>query len=409
MSFRDKLRTPSWRGMEFAIPSEDKSFGRDVKKQKVINGSAVYYEDVGIKETVFTVEAMIGGNENFVELADQFETLLSQKGSGRLVLPHTGEIKAVVTEARRRTTDNEVGIVYFSITFERDDAPTTTPSGISSSSQLLDAADASYDAVTTDFLAAYREKVPDFVSGYILGNLGTFTDGLTSSLHRIGQLFSPTDFTVGEAVQFADEMTGMFKGLVSAYAPKLNFSVATDTVVSENASPLSVVSALQKTADQITYDASDLTTTTASQTARATNAVAVDLLTRISSITAAGQAAAYAEYESKQEALETRTRLLESMAALRDTAGEENWNNSYMALGTLMATVNRDIDEALGRLPQTVTIQPTTVRSSMLLAHRLYGDNPEKVISFADDIVARNKIAHPSFMPVDDVEVLIDA
>ena len=74
-----------------------------------------------------------------------------------------------------------------------------------------------------------------------------------------------------------------------------------------------------------------------------------------------------------------------------------------------MAAVNTDINTGLGRLPDTVTIRNQAVRSALELSYRLYGDKRSLVISKASDIVDRNNIIHPSFVPADDLEVLIDA
>lgn len=74
-----------------------------------------------------------------------------------------------------------------------------------------------------------------------------------------------------------------------------------------------------------------------------------------------------------------------------------------------MAAVNSDINTGLGRLPDTIIIDSKNVRSSMELAHRLYGDTPSQVVGKFQDMVSRNGIVHPSFVPAEEQEVLIDA
>lgn len=406
MSFIEQLRNPSFRGFEFSLSSEDKSFGRDVKKHKVINANTIYYEDVGILERAFTVEAVIGGTEDFINQANAFEDILSQKGPGQLILPHTEEMNVIVTSARRRTTDREVGLVYFSITFEQTEED--QPVNKRYISQIDSAASDSFDAGIVDFSSIYKAGVPDFVNNTVLGNLGNLETALQTSLTKLGMEFEFPEFSLGDTSLFAGEIVNTLKAITSGYTKPVNYSISFNPIENKALPPaLDVVGVLEKNA--LTFiEADSLSTNTSSQSLRTINTKAVDMLSRVAVISEAARAVSFSEFESKQQALLTRQTLLETMGGIRKEAGEEGWNKSYMALGTLMSAVNRDIDEVLGRLPQTVTIHSQNLRPSLALAYRLYGDNHERVIPMAADIVKRNMVIHPSFVPADDLEVIAD-
>ncbi|MDP7142694.1 MAG: DNA circularization N-terminal domain-containing protein [Alphaproteobacteria bacterium] len=407
-SFFDQLRKASFKGFEFAWDREDKTGGRDVKKHKLINGKKVSYEDVGVKETAFTIEAVIGGREDFVAQAAAFEALLNEKGIGRLVLPHEGEIAAVVMDVRRRTSSNEVGIVRFSITFERVE-PDSKSSFTSTSVTLKNQADTSLDAALTDFINAYNANVPDFVLDSTLAQIAGFTGGMNTALNRIGTDVRPPVFVPSDAKTFGQQIISMFTGLLLNFESPVDYTISTAATpgISDSTSNAFEVSRTLNGISGELRTIEDAVTTTGSL--RAKNNTAVDLLTKIAGTSAAAKAVAYADFESKEQALNMRDSLLHNMSSLREAAGTARWSGSYTSLGSLMAAVNSDINTGLGRLPDTITIQNGSVRSSLALAHRLYGDNPAQVISKAQDIVNRNGIVHPSFAPAEDLEVLIDA
>ena len=405
MSFHEKLRKPSFRGFEFSLVNESNDFGRDVKAQKPINAKKVYYEDVGVKEDIFTLEIVIGGTDDFVEQAKQFKAILSEKGSGRLVLPHEGEMLAVVLSARQRTDSNEVGIVYFSVTFGRDES-VKQQSGISTSFALKNSSDSALDNALIDFLAVYNDNAPDFVLDSTLAQINDYTSNMVSILNRAKVNFTAPEFSVYKAETFGQQIISMFESLIS-YEDVVDYTVSTSSpiYVEERPDPLLLVNTLSGLTGQVK---TDFTANTTTQSLRAVNNAATDLLTKISAASAAAKAVSYASFPSKKEAIDVRSNLLNTMATLRTTAGAQRWSNSYTSLGGLMAAVNNDINTGLGRLPDTVTIRNQFVRPSLALAYRIYGDDPTRVVAKASDLVARNAVVHPCFVPAEDMEVIIN-
>jgi|GEM_PF-6984976 len=407
MTFFDQLRTPSFKGFEFELASENNTFGRDVKKQKIINGN-VRHEDTGEKEDVFTIEAVIGGSDDFVDRAEAFKALLNEKGAGRLILPHEGEMLAVVTNARKRTNDREVGLVYFSITFERDESALSNKSS-STSVALKDQADLTMAKALSDFTNVYNDDVPDFVSNSTLGQINDFAEELNSSIISHRSDFSVLGFVTSDAKTFGDQIISMCSDLVD-YEENIDYMVSTSSSMTTASSNADDALSLVKTLVDISKDAEiDTGTISGAQSLRVTNNNAISLLAKTAAMSSAAKAVAYAEFSSKEEAIDVRDSLLNTLSSLRATAGAQGWSKSYMSIGSLMATINNDINTGLGRLPDTVTIRNQAVRSSLALAYRLYGDTSSSVIEKASDLVSRNGIIHPAFVPAEDLEVLIDA
>lgn len=66
----------------------------------------------------------------------------------------------------------------------------------------------------------------------------------------------------------------------------------------------------------------------------------------------------------------------------------------YQAMAALRVQVVKTINATIATLPQIKTVQLARTRPALVIAHRYY-DDP----SLADDIVARNDVWHPGFVP----------
>lgn len=229
---------------------------------------------------------------------------------------------------------------------------------------------------------------------------------MASILNRAKTSFVAPSFTVNKAETFGQQIIAMFKDLIS-FEDVVDYTVSTSSPVyiEEKPAPLLMVNTLSSLSSQVD---TNFTANTTTQSLRAVNNSATDLLTQIAAISSAAKAVAYTDFTSKSEAVSVRSDLLNTMASLRTTAGAQRWSNSYTSLGGLMAAVNNDINTGLGRLPDTVTIRNQFVRPSLALAYRIYGDNPSRVVTKADDLVTRNAIVHPCFIPAEDLEVIIN-
>lgn len=399
MNFIDKLNKASWRGFEFPVVSDDEGFGRDIKRHNIINSSPAY-EDTGLKENTFNVQAVIGGHDDFREEAEEFQAVLSQKGAGRLVLPHQGEMQAVVTEARRAHATNEIGIIRFNLVFERVDEKAGSEN-TQSTHDVIHASEGLNGAALNDFGGTYEDNMPDFVTGQVIAQTELFTTYLSSHLSRVHSVLNPPVFDASTSSIFGSQILNMFDSLVT-YEEPIDYSIAFERQDVEETDFVQLTNALSSAASAKMFDGVDAGK-------RAANLKSVDIFSRIASVSAAAKASLSNEYESQKQALNMKETLFRVIGDLRKEAGENHWSDSYFALGDLMSSVNRDIDNKLGRLPVTTTIKTQDVRSAFDIAHRLFGGTPDQVIDMAKDLIKRNGVIHPGFIPPEELEVLIDA
>lgn len=106
-------------------------------------------------------------------------------------------------------------------------------------------------------------------------------------------------------------------------------------------------------------------------------------------------------FTSADEALTVRDELL----AACDTLELQVDSATYAALAGMRAALVQAMDALAARLPQVATVVPEQVLPALVLAQRYYGDGRR-----VTDILARNRIRHPLFVPVGQpLEILRDA
>ena len=118
-------------------------------------------------------------------------------------------------------------------------------------------------------------------------------------------------------------------------------------------------------------------------------------------VDSSGQPLPGLSYPNREQAVETRDLLVDELDRQQLEASPER----YRALAGLSAALVSDLNRRSAALAPLARFTPGTTMPALLIAHRLYGD-----ASRADEIVARNRIAHPGFVPGGQaLEVLKDA
>jgi prophage DNA circulation protein len=102
------------------------------------------------------------------------------------------------------------------------------------------------------------------------------------------------------------------------------------------------------------------------------------------------EASATVDFASHQEAAAVREALAVALEAEAETADDA----VYQALMDLRAAVVADITARGANLARIVTLRQPGTLPALVVAHRLYGDAAR-----AEEIVARNALRHPGFVP----------
>lgn len=404
-----QLRRPSFRGVSFDIPSDEAKFGRRVITDEFPGRDTPAHEDMGAAVTSFSVTAIVSG-DGFIQKAKNLQAALSEKGAGALVHPYYGELQVIVVgQPRRQHSGSAVGVVTFVIEFEVFGAPIYPTTALDTLGGLSLSADNLLSALRGDFIGRFvTASLPDFISADAITQASMWVSRIETAMASGGFLSllkgeMPSWSSIGLGI--VDDVFSLYDRVTALVKPFKSPVVGSVTRRTPQSATV-VMGALNEVAST---SSPDVTGAAASMLAtRQQNETALECLFRGAAAAAVARAAMYADYASKEDALRVRDETYESLTALRDLYGQYGWHDSWRATGQLLAAVHRDINERVGRLPMTVRVRMPSVRSSIAVAHRLYGDNLPALFDNAADIVRRNRIRHPGFVPTERLEVLID-
>ena len=91
MSWREKLRPASFRGVPFFVDDTSTSTGRKIQLHEYPKRDLPYSEDLGKVSKSYAIRAFVVGEDCF-EQRDALLDALEQEGSGTLVHPTLGTI-----------------------------------------------------------------------------------------------------------------------------------------------------------------------------------------------------------------------------------------------------------------------------------------------------------------------------
>lgn len=399
MSFLDSLRPASFRGVAFFVDLASKEFGpRTVSHGMTLRTSPVH-EFLGTLPESFTIEALLYGDDLEAQ-SRVFDAALTEQATGRLVHPLYGELDAVVIGPVRSSLSTREGrVLRYSIPFQRaggEASPTTrvdTVARVSSAAAL--AKTAVIDEFTNAFAAAgqhalvldaARASLTSLTSSILDQFRGwAATSIVTNASPAAVRLADAPEVLLAAPASLANELYGLVQtGAAATSGASLLLSIAADGALTLPSTPV----------------------TTPARIRAAENDTALVQLVRAAAAIEAVTAGTAAGWESREEAEAWRNDAGDLLAAISESAGTET---TWKRMADLRAAVTRDVAVRALPLPRLRTTVPAQTESSLLIAYRLDGDNLTTLFDRAGEIVTRNRIRHPGFVPGGrSLEVLVD-
>lgn len=410
VDFYQNIRPASFRGIPFETTEDSSGFGRRVHTHEYPNKDTPVHEDSGMAVQSFSFTAVIRGVE-YYSRASGFEKALIKSGAGKLVHPYYGEIDVVVKRVNRVHSSDRIGEVIFRVDFEKYGAPIYPQPAVDTSSNIKITSDAFFTNVEADFISKFTSTgIPDFITNDAVERINSFTDNIKSVI-KISSfqpaIAWPNNWDIGNTKDLASSLIDLYQ-TIAGTVEKNNTPVIGGALNIKNTLPSDPITLAQSLIKSTDYSvALSGINNTSSGAVRTKNASALDLIQRSSASSAGGQALRQVSYESQEQAIFIRDLFADKMDILLNDLGEAGWDNSWSTAHNLNAAVIQDINVQIGRLPKTVKIQNSTLRPAITLANRLYGDDPTVLFKKTADIVVRNSVRHPSFVPATELEVLI--
>jgi len=410
----------SFRGVEFCWRHSGVLVGRKTARHDYPQRDEAYTEDLGKLPREFNLECFVIGRD-YIDQRDNLIQALETKGAGTLMHPTMGMMQVCLNGPVRMTESNdEGGMCRFDIPFIL--APQENmffPSaGLDTALAVDTHAGASIGAGRSSFGARFSVAGrPQFVAADGLNIIGKFRGGIrgvaesfpanakTPALMLDIDTLEKTEATlINTPAILSETITGLFTSLRTAALEPLSLmedAISDDGITSRYDKALNLPTTLfnaysalcdfgTSTSSISTLSSNALPRTTPARIAQAANRDALNALIRVTAIAEAARTASTIDYISYDAAVALMTRLLAAIDAEMLVADD----SVYATLVDLRAAVVKDINTRGANLARIIKYTPVTTEPALVIAQRLYGDATR-----AEEIIARNNIRHPLFVP----------
>ncbi|QCO07539.1 DNA circularization protein [Azospirillum argentinense] len=410
MAWRAQLRPASFRGVPFKVDGDELAAGRRVQLHEYPQRDKPFVEDLGRAARKITVTGYVIGPD-YMAGRDRLLAALEQAGPGDLVHPQFGTLRvAVGGDCRVAHSADEGGLCRFSLSFI-EAGELSFPAGTANSpAQTRLKADALSTASAADFAKAFGvDGYADFVRDGAMRDLTTAVSlaervlrgGGAGASSLLSGLLGDADRLFGSPWALAQRVLGLIRSFTATGGGggSATTSAATAwTGVARSSPAARPVAALLQVASY-TAPAPTYARATPARQQQAANSTALAALVRQSALVHAAEVTAAAEWPVHQEVIAARDELAARIDA--ETLRPDVPDDTFRALTDLRVAVVQDLTARSAGAARLATVTPTAVQPSVVLAYDLYEDAAR-----GDDIVARNRVAHPGFVPPEPLKVL---
>ena len=365
----------TFRGIDIVLENTSQSPGRRVQVHEYPLRDQPYAEDLGLSKREWQIDGFLIGAD--YDLARQrLVEAAEQAGAAELVHPYYGTHRVVIVGGIRiRETTREGGIARVSFTVVRADDSPRLPALVQDTQSQLQrrvadaekAVKADFEAnfnvlnLATDRVAAIEKSLQVALRG-IEGTVGDVTGPIAELIRKPAELGAQILESIASVVDLVNEpirALGLYDDLFSA-GDEPPITSTLDPV------PRQQQMAAIRAGNNLVRRAAVL------QSARV--AAATDWVAADDAITARDGITAGIERQLVTEAIPS--------------------NQVYSNLTAVRAAVVRDLDQRGAQLPLLRSYTLNQPLPALVVAQKLYGDAYR-----ADEIVRRNKIAHPGHVP----------
>ena len=386
MSWRDLLQPASFRGVPFKFESADASGGRRAQTHEYPMRDTPWTEDLGRKARTVSLNAYVLGAD-YMAARDALIAALDAAGAGTLVHRYWGELQVVVTDYRVSESSGEGGIARFSISFAEAGSQTFPAARTDTAEALASQVEKTRAAAHKTYVDVHQVTgLPGWVSDAAVADfdraLGAI-DALTAQLTPDLSLLAEIQLAAGRV---ADTVSDLIRVPVNAA------STIGDQIRALAQIPSRLVNAFAALTALFGHDSGPAATaTTPSNQQAAINRTATAALVRQLAVTEAAGLLQSTDFDSAIAAAEARDTVL---AAIDSEAEATTDDALFRELSALAAASTRAVAARSDSLPRIGTVRFSVTLPALVVAHRVYGDATR-----ADEIVSRNRVRHPGFVP----------
>lgn len=429
-NWHDQWQPGSFRGVSFKWRNVDAMLGRKTARHDYPLRDEAYIEDLGKRPREFMLECYVIG-KNYTDQRDALIAALEKEGPGTLIHPTMGMMLVAVNgDVRMTESTSEGGMCRFSIPFCIAPENKSYPSAaVDTASDVDTQADNAIAAVENDFKDSFSvDGQPQFVSADGQSMISDICDDIDSMaaafpanvetpamLKDLVNLKNSVSTLIGQPFNLAQSIADQFSKLrdvalsplyLSDYASLLADGISSRFNMIVNL-PVTLFNAYadrfdygRATSSVSTLSSDSIRQTTPARIAQAANRDAINALVRITAMAEAARTASEIDFVCFDDAIAARNKIIDAI----DAEMLEASDSVYIALADLRATVIKDISVRCADLSRIIKYTPARTEPALVIAQRLYGDATR-----AQEIISRNNIKHPLFVPGGvELEVLSD-
>ena len=395
MAWQDNLREASFRGVPFLSENHGAIIGRRRARHVYPRRDKPYHEDMGRRPRTFTVEAYVIGDD-YMDRREALTKACEEEGAGTLIHHWLGQVEVICSACRLRETKAEGRVARFTLTFEEAGA-LLFPSVQADTQAIVEQdADQALIGVQEQFEAEFSvEAVQNFVVEAARELVGDTVDDIVAGAGQVRSGAAQLNAFLAEAEDTRRELTRL---LTTPDRLAARVSRLIGGLLDAVETPTRIIPFLRR----LTEFGADLVAvpeTTVSRRRQAANQSAVVDLVRGTATVESARAGARIDFPSFDDAVAYRDGLTDLFDREILAAGNAGRDRIYRDLQRLQASSIQDLDRRGRGLPRVREIVPLRTEPSLVVAYRHYGDDVARVPERADEIVARNKVRHPGFVP----------
>ncbi len=386
----------SFRGIPFVVEDHKQRGGRRGPTHQWAGRDDSAFEDMGGKTGQFTITGYVIGNDQH-EQAKRLRDALDAKGDGTLVHPRLGQITVSCPSWESTESIRERRMTRFTMTFDRSGEVANPSTSIDTSVAVRRQRGEAQDATVQDFGRMFDvSNQPNFVQDAGRNLVTDLLEAIDRGTGQASRLLSLSDLNslMGQPMSLGSRLLGLL-----SFRPT---------------NPLSQFSTTswRRPVDQgITWTSygsqySAVPETTSSRRQQAANQAAIINLVQRGGLLDLSSASADATPPTRQDAVQLRY----DVTAAYDQVLPNTGDDVYRPMKALHAATVQDITTRSASSAELTSYQLDGPVPALVLAHRLYGDEPDGGASRELQILQRNpKIRHPGAVPPGAIEMVADA
>lgn len=413
MSWADRLLPASLGGASFLAQNCSVSVGRRATSIDLPMRDDPEHEDMGRRARRYTVTAVIVGDD-YDRDRQALVDVLEKRGPHVFSHPWWGEYPVIVEEAGTFEESVEKGRgVSVNLTLTEAGKSTQLTATISPTAVMVAAIAAAELAAAADFVAEFETGLGDSFA-QAAAAISEVSDKVDSVNNKIAAALGIADGVLAAMDELKDQaaqalnapaaLASALQGLLSQVAGLLGLTEGVEEEYPGQAAKVATDAALS-TASEL--GAVDVTAQPPfpggpvhPQTLRATRAIGKAV--RTMSLVSISGAFRTLPLESATAAAQ----VLSTLSKLTDQLLDDPQTSDALAaaLADLRAAMQQQLDATTGDLPATITYTPAGAVPALLIAWLVYGDPTRDL-----EIVARNEVLDPNFVPGGEELELLDA